>query len=329
MEYTIDQDTRINMDKAFMGTDSGDSFNEKFNRKFNEGLERDKKAGVVDAFGRGYGEFDTGKKFSDEGKLSMPTYSADIDVEPSKIFHRPDMKDNRLVEYLPESGAFGNIGMDYQELGLTNVTDFSMTTTGKGSIGGTDLMSVYGNNYEPWEKTIMRDPRLSAKFNDETNINQKMAQMEADRGGIYDLPIDHKMMEAERARNFAMEQQEKMRMANKNFRDEYYNELNKGRLQDRVLTNYDSSAGLSLQRQGQGQGQQLRPIMMTKKIQPTERENWQSSDQTGRMQQVQRGHQVQQMTSRQMDQSMQMDQQTTQSKSQKQVNRQKLESWGR
>ena len=232
MDYTVDQESRINMDKSFIDDDGG-NFGTKFNKKFNEGIERDKKAGIADVFGRGYGDFDTGKKFSDEGKITMPSYSPDIDVEASKIFHRPNMNDNRLVDYLPESG-FGGIGMDYQELGLTNVSDFSMTTTGKGGLGGTDLMSVYGNNYEPWEKTIMRDPKLSAKFSDEADVRQKMAQMEQDRGSIYDLPIDYKMMEAEKARNFAMEQQEKMRMANKNFRDEYYNELNKGRLNDGV-----------------------------------------------------------------------------------------------
>ncbi len=232
MEYKVDQESRINVDKSFI-EDDGIDFKEKFNKKFNEGLERDKKAGVVDVFGRGYGDFDTGKKFSDEGKVSMPAYSPDIDVEASKIFHRPNMKDNRLVEYLPESG-FGSIGMDYQELGLTNVTDFSMTASGKGGLGGADLMSVYGNNYEPWEKTVMRDSKLAAKFTDEGDIRQKMTQMEVDRGGIYDLPIDHNMMEAERVRNFAQEQQEKMRMANKSYRDEYYNELNKGRLNDGV-----------------------------------------------------------------------------------------------
>jgi curved DNA-binding protein CbpA len=232
MEYKVDQESRINVDKSFM-EDDGVDFKEKFNKKFNQGLERDKKAGIVDAFGRGYGDFDTGKKYSDEGKVAMPAYSPDIDVEASKIFHRPNAKDNRLVEYLPDSG-FGNLGMDYQELGLTNVSDFSMTLSGKGGIGGADLMSVYGNNYEPWEQTVMRDPKLSAKFTDEGDVRQRMAQMEADRGGIYDLPIDHAMMEAERARNFTHEQQEKMRMANKSYRDEYYNELNKGRLNDGV-----------------------------------------------------------------------------------------------
>lgn len=234
MEYSIDQESKINMHNGLTTEDAKNFNNTKFNKIFNDGVERDKKAGITDAFGRGYGEFDLGKDFSESKKVTMQTYSGDISVEASKIFHRPDMKDNRLVEYLPESSGFASVGMDYQELGLTNVSDFSMTTTGKGSLGGTDLMSVYGQNYEPWEKTIMRDSKLASKFTDEKNISQKMIQMEADRGAIYDLPIDHKMMEAERTRNFAYEQQEKMRMASKNYRDEYYNELNKGRLNNGV-----------------------------------------------------------------------------------------------
>jgi curved DNA-binding protein CbpA len=234
MDYTIDQESKINMHSGLTEDDAKNFDEKKFNKMFNNGLQRDKKAGVTDAFGRGYEEFDMGKKFNNDGKVSMPSYSPDIDVEASKIFHRPDMKDNRLVEYLPESAAFANTGMEYLELGLTNVSDFSMTTTGKGSLGGVDLMSVYGQNYEPWENTFKRDSKLAAKFTDEGNVSQRMVQMEQDRGGIYDLPVDHKMMEAERARNFSHEQQEKIRMANKNYRDEYYNELNKGRLNDGV-----------------------------------------------------------------------------------------------
>ena len=351
IDYTIDQDTRINIDKSFLEElDDGEGFNEKFNRKFKEGLERDKKAGVVDAFGRGYGEFDFGKKFSDEGKITMPTYNREIDVESSKIFHRPDMKDNRLVEYLPES-SFGTTGMDYQELGLTNVSDFSMTTSGKGALGGTDLMSVYGNNYEPWEKTIMRDPKLSAKFIDETNVSQRMAQMEEDRGNIYDLPIDQNIMEAERTRNFAMEQQEKIRMANKNFRDEYYNELNKGRLTDRgnqIMNQNKSTRNKQPQlpppqhpRQLpplQSQSQPMQPLMMTKKIQSVDRGPWPGPNMAPNMapqgrilSMSQMGQVNSQMAQMNIGQRVQPVRQQPNSNSNSNINkqnRQSLESWG-
>lgn len=234
MDYQIDQESKINLHNGLTEDDAKNFNTSKFNNIFNLGLERDKKAGVYDPFGRGYGEFDVGKKFSDEGTIVMPTYNHDVPIETPKVFHRPDMKDNRLVEYIPESAAFANTGMDYQELGLTNISDFSMITSGKGSINGTDLMSVYGQNYEPWEHTVKRDSKLYAKFTDESNLNSRMAKIEQDRGGIYDLPLDQKMIQAESTRNFAMEQQEKIRNMNKQKRDEYYNELNKGRLNNGV-----------------------------------------------------------------------------------------------
>jgi len=230
MEYKIDQESMINLHNGLTEDDAKNFNANKFNSIFKESLERDKKSGMTDPFGRGYGEFDVGKRFEDSGKVTMPTYSHDIPIETPKVFHRPDMKDNRLVEYLPESAAFANIGMNYQELGLSNVSDFSVTLSGKGGFCGTDLMSVYGQNYEPWEETVKRDSKLYNKYNDESNLNAKMAQMESSRGGIYDLPINKEMLEAERTRNFALEQQERMRMMTKNQRDEYYNDLNKGRI---------------------------------------------------------------------------------------------------
>jgi len=235
MEYKIDQESKINLHNGLTEDDAKNFNGKKFNNIFNQGLERDRKAGINDPFGRGYNEFDLGKKFSDDKRpVVMPTYSHDVPIETPKIFHRPDMKDGRIVEYIPDSSPFAGTGLNYEELGLTNISDFSVTLSGKGGLIGSDLMSVYGQNYEPWEHTVKRDAKLHAKYNDEMNINARMAQMESARGGIYDLPIDKNMMEAERARNFALETQERMRMASKNQRDEYYNELNKGRLNNGI-----------------------------------------------------------------------------------------------
>jgi len=230
MEYQIDQDAKINLHQGMTEDDAKNFNREKFNNLFNQGQDRDKKAGMTDPFGRGYGEFDLGKKFSDEGKVTMPSYSHDVPIETPKVFHHPDMKDNRLVEYLPESAGFVSAGLPYQELGLSNVSDFSMTTMGKGSLGGSDLMSVYGQNYEPWEHTVKRDPKLYAKFTDESNLSSRMASLEKDRGGIYDLPLDHRMLQAEIDRNMALESKEKIRNMNKSQRDNYYDNLNQGRL---------------------------------------------------------------------------------------------------
>lgn len=234
IEYEIDQESRINLHSGLTQDDAKNLDNNKFNKIFEESLERDKKAGIHDPFGRGYGEFNSGKDFSGNKPVVMPSYSPDIDVPTAKVFGRPNMKDDRLVEYIPDSSPFASAGLDYQELGLTNVSDFSVTTTGKGGLVGSDLMSVYGQNYEPWADTVKRDKVLSEKYFSETNVNERMARMESSRGDIYNLPVDHNMLEAERNRNFAMEQQERMRISSTKQRDEYYNELNKGRLNNGV-----------------------------------------------------------------------------------------------
>ncbi len=163
LDYEIDQDSKIHLHNGLTEDDAKNLNKTKFNKIFIDSLERDKKAGIVDAFGRGYSEFDVGRKFSDEGPLTMPSYS-EMSVETPKVFSRPDMKDNRLVEYIPESSVFSAVGMDYQELGITNVSDFSMNTSGKGALGGTDLNNAYGNNFEPWETTVKRDAKLYAKL---------------------------------------------------------------------------------------------------------------------------------------------------------------------
>jgi curved DNA-binding protein CbpA len=224
-QYTIDKSLGINMAPDLKGI-KYEFDNELFNKVFAEGLDRDKKAGIVDAYSRGYEDFDKGRNFNSTEKVAPPSYTDTIDVSKSKVFTNTD---NRIIEFAPN--IFDN-GTEYQELGLTSVSNFSITTTGKTALGGSDLMAVYGQNYEPWEKVAMRDAKLQEKFSDLENVQKKMARLEGERGGIYDIPLDYNMLESERARNFALAQQEKIRMANKTYRDEYYNELNKGRLDD-------------------------------------------------------------------------------------------------
>lgn len=221
-QYTIDNDVRINVAKELKG-----EFNrENFNAAFDNASQRDKKAGIIDAYSRGYEEFDKGKNYNSVGTLALPSYTDVEDVTKSRVYKN---KDDRLIEYSPD---IFDMGTGYQELGLTNVSNFSITTTGKTGLGGCDLMAVYGQNLEPWEQVAMRDPKLSVKFLDTEDVHKKMSKMESERGSVYDLPLDYKMLEAEKARNFALEQQEKIRMANTEYRDEYYNEINRGRLTD-------------------------------------------------------------------------------------------------
>lgn len=234
MSYDIDKDMKINLIGTGLSVDDATNFNNsKFNNEFNKTLERDRKVGMDDPFNRGYGEFSAGKSFVDSKEpLSLPSYNHDIPVEKPKIFAKPDMKDDRIVEHVPESGI--NLsGLQHQELGIVNVSDFGMTTTGKDSIIGSDLNSVYGTNNEFWGDSIKRDSYLSNKYTDEGDIRKKLSSLESDRGMIYDMPIDEKLMSMEIDKNNLIKQQEILRKKHLDERDNYFNELNMGRLPDR------------------------------------------------------------------------------------------------
>ncbi len=235
VEYEIDEDVKINLRHTGLTEEDAKNFNQdKFNKKFSQAQTRDRKAGMDDPFNRGYGDFAAGKDFNQTGKVSLPSYNPDISVETPKTFARPDMKDNRLVEYIPEAAAFANVGISHQELGLTSISDFSIAPSGKSGIIGSDLNSVYGQNFENWEETVKRDSHLSSKYNDDADVNKRLAAMESDRGGIYDLPLDQKMIRAELDRNTLLANQDRMKNMHQNKRDGYYNDLNKGRLNNGV-----------------------------------------------------------------------------------------------
>jgi len=229
MDYSVDQDTRINLYQGLTQDDAKNFNTQKFNNIFEMGLERDRKAGIQDPFGRGYDVFDKGKQYDGAHKVTLQTYNHDVPVETPKEFYKPDMQDNRLVEYLPDALDLPTIGK-FQELGLATVTDFSVTLAGKGAIAGADLDQVYGKNYEYWETSVQRDPHLRAKYSDTTSLGSRMANTEKDRGNIYNLPPDNKMLEAEKARNFAMEQKEKIRHMTQAQQDEYFDFINAGRI---------------------------------------------------------------------------------------------------
>lgn len=233
-DYNIEYDTediRINMNKFHLNETKVDpnNFNsDHFNKAFENSLESDSKSGMEDAYKKGYNSFDNGKDYNNGSKVTMPT-RVDISVEKPKEFKRPDMKDNRLVEYVPQFMSL-NQGINYEELGLSNISDFSVSTVGKGKLAGTDLMSVYGSNYEYWEETAKRDNVLYSKYTDSTNIGTKMQQYKSTRENIYKEPIDQRMLKLEADQNKIQMQQEKLRRINQSRRDEYYNEINRGML---------------------------------------------------------------------------------------------------
>lgn len=230
VNYDI-EDVRIGLNNTQLNNINLDpnNFNSNnFNKAFQNSIERDMKSGMVDAYQRGYNNFDS-RDYNDTSKVSMPS-RAEIPVEKPKEFKRPEMKDNRLVEYVPQFISLGKTGINYEELGLSNISDFSTTTTGKGKLAGTDLMSVYGSNYEYWEETVKRDSNLYNKYNDSTNVGTKMQQYKGSRENIYKEPIDQRMLAAEAEQNRIQMQQEKLRRLNQSKRDEYYNEINRGML---------------------------------------------------------------------------------------------------
>lgn len=141
------------------------------------------------------------------------------------------MKDNRLKEYIPSTTTFFDSSANYQELGITSISDFSMSIQGKGSISGTDLMSAYGNNMEPWEDTVRKDAKLYAKYNDMEDITAKTNKIKSDRANIYNLPVDQKLENDIIRQNERLKKKEVKRLANMEYRDEYYNALNQGRLE--------------------------------------------------------------------------------------------------
>jgi len=231
VSYNVDGGAKINMRQEFTEEDRSHFNPSKFNSVFEKNLENTRKQGMDDPYNRGYGnKFDIGKKFNESGAIKPQQYSDDIEISKPSSFQIPEMKDGSLVEYVPDSTIFSDTTSGFQELGITNISNFSMTTSGKGSIGGVDLMSVYGQNFENWEDTVRRDPNLYSKYNDNTNIASKAARLEDTRRGIYDDPKDKKMLSMESKRNMALDIKEKSRIVNKHRRDEFYNNLNKGLL---------------------------------------------------------------------------------------------------
>jgi DnaJ-class molecular chaperone len=229
--YRIDQAHTINFNNGLTEEDASNFNEHKFNMLFDNSLKRDSEAGMTDPFRKGYEDFNLGRDFSKNTKVTAQSYSQDISVENSKNTKGPKMKDNRLIEYVPDSTVFSNSSNNYQELGITSVSDFSTTIQGKGTIHGTDLMTAYGQNLEPWQTTVQRDAELYSKFNDQSDIVAKSNNLKSDRANIYNLPLDQNMIDKENRHLEKLKKQENKRVLSMKTRDEYYNSLNQGRLE--------------------------------------------------------------------------------------------------
>lgn len=231
MSYEVSNDFTINFNNGLTKEDADNFSSSKFNQMYEQSLIRDQQAGMANPFSRGYNEFDAGKDYTKTGNVNnVPSYAGDISVENSKNVQRPNMKnENKLTEYLPKSCDLGSTTcLSYEELGLTNVSDFSMSMSG--GIEGYDLMSVYGRNSEPWEDTFKRDEKMYSRYMDNEDVFSKANKLQSNRSNIYNEPIDKKIMKMEKKHNRMMEENEKLKRDYMNKRDEYYDNLNMGRL---------------------------------------------------------------------------------------------------
>lgn len=230
--YNVSTDYTINFNYGLTEEDAKNFNPNKFNDVYDQSIKRDENAGMSNPFSRGYSDFDFGKDYNSSGNVTrIPSYAGDLSVEESKNVQKRNMKnDNKLIEYLPTTSVFGNSDLSYEELGLTNVSDFSMSSGRKGGLDGFDLMSVYGKNHEPWENTFKRDEKMYSKFLDNEDIFSKANKIQSERGNIYNLPIDKNIMKMEKRHNKIMENDDRARREFLYKRDEYYDNLNMGRL---------------------------------------------------------------------------------------------------
>lgn len=165
-EYSISGDVRIN--SAFNEEETRNININKFNAMFESSARKLDKSEAADPYKRGYSEF-TGPRAPLEGPLVMPSYSATVEIsdEEKKRLQKAREKRSKkeLVERLPEEYEFGSGGAfsNCQELGVLNVSDFSMRTSGKGSICGTDLMCAFKDTLV-WEDIVSKNPELTKDY---------------------------------------------------------------------------------------------------------------------------------------------------------------------
>lgn len=203
---------------------------DKFNTAFEKVSEHARKSGV-DPFAKGYEQFSSGKNYNQSGTVTAPTYTtSDISVETRHEFIERDTENGQLIAYRPETVDLYGSGLQYEELGLTQVENFSTSTSGKGSIVGSDLQQVYGKNYEFWENAVKKDEKLKKQFNNSDSIQDRFSHVESSREDIYKQPIDQRLVEQENSFMKQLKEQESARIAAQRRQDQYYTDLNMGRL---------------------------------------------------------------------------------------------------
>lgn len=171
MNYDITGDISIPRNTKIENT-------EQLNAEFERAKRYDMENGFVDPNDFGYSQFapneDEYKQILDHG-LSR----ADINVVGIEQKQRELSGDGSLVhnDYFSFQNCYDKGSSIYAtELGLNNISDYSITLNqnARDSLHGSDLMAVYGNNYEYWEDSVKRDSDLYKKYTDETRVDKKL-----------------------------------------------------------------------------------------------------------------------------------------------------------
>jgi len=165
-----------------------------FNKAFEQEQRKNAEEGlIIDPYAKGYSDF--GRTSEKEANAIFRSGSrADIPVPKSKKDYKFDEvklgEDGRLINYVPkDTDKFGlpthKIG--YAELGLTVIDDFSVKSTTKGPLCGTDLTNAYSNQ-EYWEDVALsKDIDLYNKYNDKTDLNKMMSQLKTSRVDKFEI----------------------------------------------------------------------------------------------------------------------------------------------
>jgi hypothetical protein len=173
MDYNIDSDFTIPMDEIIDPKENMELFNLKFAKQ----RELDIKNGFEDPFNKGYSQFDNVRDYNDTKAIKNIPARADISVVKDPIVEKRS-EDLIVRDYFSDYNCYGSssfVNNGYQ-LGASSVGDFSIIDM-KGSVPtsfGTDLMAVYGANYEYWEDTVKRNEKIYEKYQDTSSVTRKM-----------------------------------------------------------------------------------------------------------------------------------------------------------
>jgi curved DNA-binding protein CbpA len=215
---------------------SNSNNNAMFNQKFEAEKSRQERDGFADPMSVGYNNiFNTSEeeKIRDRSMMraGMGRSTIDVTKDPKRETHKMN-SDGTLTRYEPlgktSIGVVSN-GLNFSDLGLTKIDDFSTTVKcSKGSLECSDLMQVYGTDKEYWEDSFNRDKELSAKYHDNTSVEKKMNMHLNERKGFDPLSHDASVTRAINLDEQRYEALERSRLENLKKVDTYYQQRNIG-----------------------------------------------------------------------------------------------------